>query len=265
LDFAKKYEFEKFDLKQPLWLEGGGRLRSHLQYSSYIMEYIEGYNSSMGQVWDSLKNKAGIKIYNYPLLSIIKLAWGKLLENKFENPNRLSLEIKDTYRLTPPQEKNQYREWYTQNAYSYEITLPFSQKDKMYDFMQQDILRFFSYNIRVEKRKTPCYVLIRTSNIDKLKSAGVYDKQRRSANDSIVLKNYPLNTFVNSLNNSYYQWPKPVIDETEYSGNVDLLLGCWYNEIEKIKIELLKYDLALVEEERWIDILVIRDKKEGSQ
>jgi len=150
------------------------------------------------------------------------------------------------------------------NAYCYRLSLPLAKKPELFSIMQQDILRFFNYDISIEKRKKLCWVLVRTSNVDKLKSAGFVKRKTNPALDSIILNHSTLDVFVASLNNMN-NLPMPFINETGYTGNVNLQLGAWYTEVDKLRSELHRYDLDLIQEEREIDMLVIRDKKEGSR
>jgi hypothetical protein len=259
MPFAAKYEFEKFDKTQPLWIEANNRLPGYLRYYSYLVNFVKGYSSIMGRISDSTKDQAGFRAYNQPLLTIIKAAWGKFPERTFENNNRVLLNVWDSSVFIQPADGNRYTEWATKNAYSYELRMPFAKKNELFTIMQQDILRFFDYDISIQKIKRACYILVRTSAEDKLKTKGAV-KTTPASKDSIVLLNLPLKNFVQGLNR---ELDKPCIDETGYTGNVDLRLGCWYTDINKLKKELHKYGLDLVEEERVIDILVIKDK-EGS-
>lgn len=259
MPFEKKYEFIKFNSNQPLWMEGNGRLQDHLQYYSYFMKYVSGYNDArMGRRYDSAKGTCGFIAYNYPLLSIIKAAWEHFPEQTFENNNRVALEVNDSSVFIQPGDPNRYKEWAVKNAYAYELNIPFAKKNELFTIMQQDILRLFDYDIKIEKRRRPCYILFLTSSEDKLKSKGISKRTPSLAKDSIIFKNMPLKIFLSGLNR---ESPKPFIDETNYDGNVDLLLGCSYSDIDKLKTELHKYDLDFVEEERMIEVLIITDKK----
>lgn len=260
LPFAKKYEFEKFDRTQPLWVELNNHLPDHLPYYSYLAKFVNGYTALMGRVTDSSKDLAGFKAYNQPLLTIIKAAWGKFPERTFDNNNRIMIDVRDSSVFKQPADGNRYRDWAIKNAYSYELRMPFAKKNELFTIMQQDILRFFDYDITIQKMSRPCYILVRTSAEDKLKTKGDV-KKMPSSKDSIVLLNLPLKNFVQGLNR---ELDKPCIDETGYTGNVDLRLGSWYTDVGKLKNELHKYGLDLVEQERVIDMLVIKNK-EGSR
>lgn len=265
MDFVTKSDLEDFDENQPLWLEGNGRLYNHLQYYSFIMKKISGFNGHrINRFADKSNSTVGFKAYNIPLLTLIKSAWGGYPYSIFSNNNRVALEISDPAPFTQPTEPNQYKAWEESNAFCYVLSLPDSRKEELYQIMQQDISRFFNYDIKIEKRKTACLVLVRTSAIDRIRSTGFANKTRSGGTDSIVRHNITVSDFVRSLNTMNPELTTPFIDGTNYTLNVDLKLGAWYTEIEKLRTELRKYDLDLVEEERTINILVIRDKKEGS-
>lgn len=265
LPFAVKLELENFDETKPLWLEGNGRLYNNLQYYSYIMKKITGYNgNSMHRFSNKEKDAAGFTAVNTSLLSLMKAAWEQYPLQTFENNNRVALEVKDSLPFTAPAEANAYSNWLENHAYCYELHLPYARKDDVFSVMQQDVERFFPYDIKIEKRKMPCLVLVRTSAEDKIRSKGYYERPSRSTNDSIVLNDRPMSEFILSLNNMNNRLKTPFIDETNYADKIDLFLGCWFTDLNKLKKELHQYDLDLIEAERIIDVLVIKDKKEGS-
>ncbi len=53
--------------------------------------------------------------------------------------------------------------------------------------------------------------------------------------------------------------PYPIIDETWYSGKVDIVLDANLTNIDDVNSALKKYDLQLAKSEREISVLVIRD------
>lgn len=53
----------------------------------------------------------------------------------------------------------------------------------------------------------------------------------------------------------------PIIDETGYKGNVDMIINAKLNDMSSLRKDLKRYNLDLIEGERVINMLVIRDKK----
>ncbi len=73
-----------------------------------------------------------------------------------------------------------------------------------------------------------------------------------------TLKNASLYKLVNNLN-ALSTVSLPIVDDTGITGNVDLTMGT-ISDVASIRKALSKYDLDLQEEEREIDMLIIRDK-----
>jgi thiol-disulfide isomerase/thioredoxin len=265
LPLVFKHELENFDDSQPLWLEGNGRLYSLLQSYSYIMKFVPGANNRMGRFYDSARNVAVLQFYNFSILSMIKLAFEKFPLQTFENNNRVVLDVRDSSMLFPPSDPNDLVEWALRNKYCYELSLPMSKADELYSVMQQDMMRYFNYDINIEKRKMPCLALVRTSNVDKIKAQGKPSNRRHLGRDSILLSYAPLSQFVHSLIRENESLKMPVIDETGYEGRINMVLGAYYNDIEKLRVELSRYDLDLVEKVCEVEMLVIRDKKKDTR
>jgi hypothetical protein len=143
------------------------------------------------------------------------------------------------------------------NLYSYEYIVPLSKSDSLYPLMLKNLGQFADYSATIEKRKVKCLVLKRTSTVDKLKTKGSEMTFLFS-----LPKTYVQNTSVYALVNSLNAIPSvslPIVDETGYTGNVDLKMGP-ISDAASIRKGLSKYDLDLVETERELDMLVIRDK-----
>ena len=144
------------------------------------------------------------------------------------------------------------------NLYSYEFIVPVADAQMLYPSMLDHLNNVANYATTIEKRKTKCWVLKRTSNIDKLASKGG-EVQYETLVSGIKMTNAPFFSFVNMLNNLPFL-TIPVTNITEYTGNIDIQLDKT-TDVTSLRNELAKYDLQLVEEEREIDMAIIRDKK----
>jgi thiol-disulfide isomerase/thioredoxin len=262
LDLSVKNELEDFDTSQPLWMEGGGRHSSLLQYYSLLMKRMEGYGgASVARKVDSAKGTVTIRCINQSILSLFKYAFGNFPEGRFDAQNRIILEGNNTVDLLPPPDKSLMQAWASRNLFCYELTVPLSQAGEFFSIMQQDMNRYFDFEAKIEMRKTRCLVLLRTSDADKLKTAGAKPWQY-SDKDSIFISNLDFRkSFVRSLMSMNAEIPTPVIDETGYRGKCDLSLGAGFTNLAALRRELKKYDLDIAEAERTIEILVIRNKK----
>lgn len=143
------------------------------------------------------------------------------------------------------------------NLYNYEYIVPLSKADSLYPLMLKNISEYADYSATIEKRKVRCLVLKRTSSIDKLRTKEGPTRFSFSMTETI-LKNASLYKLVNNLN-ALSTVSLPIVDDTGITGNVDLTMGT-ISDVASIRKALSKYDLDLQEEEREIDMLIIRDK-----
>jgi hypothetical protein len=104
-------------------------------------------------------------------------------------------------------------------------------------------------------------VLVRTSKVDKIKSSGI-ETDDSFSHVEVSMKNRPLKLLIGQLTLIFLQQsPLPIIDETDYPGMVDLVFNADMSDVESIRSALHAYDLDLVEKDREIEVLVIRDAK----
>ncbi len=143
------------------------------------------------------------------------------------------------------------------NLYSYEYIVPLSKADLLYPLMLKNLSEYADYKATIEKRRVRCIVLKRTSSIDKLTTKGGSTRFSFSMTGT-TLKNASIYKLVNNLN-AIPTVILPIVDDTGITGNVDLTMGA-ISDVPSIRRALSKYDLDLQEEEREIDMLIIRDK-----
>jgi thiol-disulfide isomerase/thioredoxin len=260
LSLSVKKELGDFDPEQPLWLEGNGRLKGLMRYYSFLMKKIDAGIGGYSRKIDSAKGTVTIKCINQSVLSLFRIAFGNFPMGKFDGSNRLLFEAGNPGELLGPVTNAAWEEWASQNVFCYELSLPLENADQWQPIMQQEMNRWFKYEALVEKRPVKCLVLVRTSENDKLRSAG--GKFQDLSNDnSIHITNLDFKqTFIRSLIGMNKEAALPIIDETGYEGKCDLSLEAGYKDMVKLKMELRKYDLDLIEAEKQIEMLVITEK-----
>ena len=128
--------------------------------------------------------------------------------------------------------------------------------------MLEDLNRYLPYRVSFEERTTPCLVLVRTSRKDKLATKGG-KKTITFPRSPSVLQNAPLGSMVNMINGNT-PIKLPIIDETGYEGNADVKIS-GVKDPETLRKELARYDLDLIETERPLLMMVIRDKEVQSR
>jgi thiol-disulfide isomerase/thioredoxin len=144
------------------------------------------------------------------------------------------------------------------NLYNYEFIIPEQKSDSLYNYMLEDLNRYSGYTVTLEKRPVKCFVLVRTSTKDKLATKGGEKRSTFPRNPSI-LRNVPLKNMVNMLNGEI-PIKELFIDETKYTGNVDLEVS-GVTDIATLRKELQKYNLDLIPEERQVLMMIIKDQR----
>jgi thiol-disulfide isomerase/thioredoxin len=200
---------------------------------------------------------------NLSIEQLFKLALGKL-QPAFVTGSKVILDIKDTstpnnYAFGYSTDEKLFNQWKWQHLVCYELLVPKSMQQDKFMIMQHDLESYFDLSGAMEKRKVKCFVLIRTSKEDKLRSTGG-DPAWEHNHFYMHIANQPLKAFLAALVLDM-QTQLPLIDETGYEGNVDLQLNANMSDINSINEALKKYDLQFIEAERPTDFIVLRQKR----
>ena len=169
---------------------------------------------------------------------------------------RMIIEVKEPEQLMPIEKADGSNDG--TNLYNYEFIIPEQKSDSLYNYMLEDLNRYSGYTVTLEKRPVKCFVLVRTSTKDKLATKGG-EKRSTFPRTPSILRNVPLKNMVNMLNGEI-PIKELFIDETRYTGNVDLEVS-GVTDIATLKKELQRYDLDLIPKERDVLMLVIKDQQ----
>ncbi len=191
--------------------------------------------------------------YNESIVELLKVEYMMTLSH-------VVLEVKDPskYRYLP--QYGPMETWLKKNGYCYELAQPsaFMGGDEIF---QQNLAADLGLKVSVEKRMVKCLILVRTSNIDKIKSTS--GPSHSGQNAGIVdgsIKNETLSTFREVMDFEGFQ--PPLVDETGYQGNVDMELNLnTYANLQDDRKALQRYDLDLKEGIREQEVLVIKEIK----
>lgn len=248
-----------YDRFQALLIHGNGDIGQQPLYHSLLIPYTPGLPAGCQYFKpDSIK---GMKIscWNEGPDLLFKLAYGKG-RSQF-NRNRTLISLKDTAHFTSHASGQGYLNWLGQgNGFCYELIVPPALADKAWSIMQEDMNRFFpQFKVSIQKRKVNCLVLVRTSNVDKLKTTGA-EHQAKFDFYSCVLHNATISEFIQPLDTYYLQnSPIPVMDKSGYSGKIDLEIQGKMFSTEEINKALKKYDLTFKTSQEEIEMLIIED------
>lgn len=148
------------------------------------------------------------------------------------------------------------------NIYCYDSWWKDTSRIKACAEMQNELDRFFNLSSTLEKRKMPCMVLRQKGTKKRfiISSAGLmqdayYDKDTLFL-DNVYLK-YPADAILNS---GMYAWaPFQFLDGTGFEGKVTMRLPKKFESIEQVNRFLKDFDLEVVVEDRWQDVIIIKD------
>jgi thiol-disulfide isomerase/thioredoxin len=256
----RKVQLEKYDATKPLFVNGNGGDGTGVLYRSVLT----GFNQALPARFevfkpDSLGN-IRLVVLNVPLKLLFLMAYGEGLSKQM-GLNRVQMNVKDTTRLNSALIGDAYDDWLRQgNGYCYELIVSKSMSKNMWVFMQQDLARFFDhYKARIIKKKVKCLALVRTSNLDKLKSKGGPSGNRFEV-FGCTIRNKPISVLYSRLNAYYLQkLPMPLVDLTNYAGPVDLDIRANLSKVTELNTALATYDLALKETVSETNFLEITD------
>ncbi len=119
---------------------------------------------------------------------------------------------------------------------------------------------FTQYEVHVEKRKTRCLVLTRTTETDKLKTRGSQPFVQFDP-FGCEIRNAYLGELIGRLDAFYLQnSPYPVVDGTGYHAPVDLAIKANLSDVADLNKALAAYGLRLAEKDQETDLLIIKDR-----
>jgi thiol-disulfide isomerase/thioredoxin len=191
-------------------------------------------------------------------------------QDSFDYNNRYVLNVKNPYKYMYFG-KGEINQWRDENTYRFTFKVPISKSNQLFDFMKSDIERIFDVSCSLEKRNVECLALIRTSKIDKIRSNGgssffgykdldkydgVYDRDDK---DEFIVRNISAETLAKDIQWLYPNSEYPIVDASNYHGNIDIILNGQVRDLVNLKRQLARYDLDLVLMKRTLDMIVISE------
>ncbi|MEJ7780659.1 MAG: redoxin family protein [Daejeonella sp.] len=243
------------DTKKPLFLSDEVPTSGLVQYSIFLKGKIDGLGSGNLYRHDG-EFLFGRAMTNTTLLGMFKSMATALL--KGYNQKLLLLEVANPAALKPESGLASSASWLKENLYTLEAIVPVSQSEKLYPFMLEQLNQFSGYTGKIASRKIPSLVLLIPEGKSPVISRGGQSRSISFLSGEFHMLNRPVSSLVNSLNN-IESIDLPVIDETGFAGNTDIILSGSAN-IPKLRRELQSQGFDLVEAEREILVFVIRDQ-----
>lgn len=243
------------DTSRPLYSEEYLPENKLQRYSVLLKGMLEGTGSTRVV---RTKNDAnvGITITNTPIQSIFEYCFRAIDENYF--PGRLKLLVADSGKLAPEKSRMEIMDWYNSNAYSFDLTLHEDKAANLYKEMLNELNHSSPYEGFVNLKKQSCFVLVPFGKENKW-SYKSGDYKSVIEKDSTVLTKVPMRFLIAALNTKL-SMGLPVLDETDYKGNIQITFTGKINSLDELRHELKKYGLNLKKTRRVFNEFIIRDK-----
>lgn len=197
---------------------------------------------------------------NISILGLYSIVIRELYPKFSLTPKTTVLNVREPSVVAEPPELSDTAKWAwaKANACTYQLLIPALHKQRFYNWVLEDLNRVSGFRARLEKRKVTCFVLKATGSLNAIRTKGG-EPESALYNDSFpVLLNSPFTHLVYYLND-VEALTFPVIDETHFNGNVDLIFRAPFNEADRIQAELRRYNLQLVKAKRTIDVMVLSE------
>lgn len=243
-----------FDYSKPVFKLQNEQLKnkSRLLRFSAVSGYREGIQPVAGSFGLNF-NAYRDSVSGIQLISFYNSSIADILAHGMVRHNMIYLEVKDPSKYMYDPQYGDKESWVRKNSKCYELALPIG-VIKSVKLLDAFLSHEFGVTFGMGKRMVKTLVLVRTSTIDKLKSAGKgegrYDMNGHFNNVPIDRLNHPLAEAGLPL----------MVDETGYKDPVDLDLNisAW-TDLPTLRMELQRYDLDLKEEMREVEVFVITE------
>lgn len=243
----------------------------NLEQYSYLSHWIPGI-----RLLNSAKKGYIQRTYNCAsVVDLYRAAYNNsyaTLDTVFSRPGKVVLEIKDSIKYVRPKNGVGLTNWLENHSYNYQLLLPQSKAREIFKIMQTDLERYFGLGASVEKRNVSSLVLVRTSEINKLRSKGAETKKNFTWADERTTKFGAIRGFINQdfavfkkefRNYIEFISGKPFVDATGFNEKIDISFSgpvLDSLDLSLVRKELRKYDLDLVEMNWPMDVLVLKEK-----
>ncbi|MFC0773401.1 TlpA family protein disulfide reductase [Terrimonas alba] len=244
-------------------------LSDNIMFHSLLTRWIPGISVGNATYVNNETNYPyRIKRSNSSILSLFIDAFSEGGRYNFQSRNAIQLRNVPLEIVDYPADIYLFDDWKKEYCYNYDLQVPPKDTEKIYRYMQQDLIRYFDINAAVITNKIDCWVIARTSKKDKIRSKGQaskYNHQGIHRDSLFYYHNMPMTSFIGGLQDLlvYREIPFPLVDETGYTGNVDIGLSLYTDKnmtLEALRKDLKKYDLAIIQRKIAIPTLVLQKR-----
>jgi hypothetical protein len=262
-------KLKNYDPARPLIEDATNRLKFYTTAYSIFTKGLHNIVNLYGIQILRDKNSGApysIKVINATPLTLYQIAFNRKLYgidlNMFQltKNNRIMLDSERAASLIMPKEIDRLDSWKDSSLFCYELSLPIEKSNQIFQWMQQDLLRFFDLDVSIQKRRLPCLIL---TNAGSLKN-GISERQNSSIalhnqnEDLHYTKRKKMAKTIESLIYLTQTFNLPFVDQTNANTDLSIPLPLKVNSIDELNQLLKNYGLLLVRENREIDFLIIK-------
>jgi thiol-disulfide isomerase/thioredoxin len=243
------------DARKPIFSNEDLPVSGLLNYAVFVKGWFDGLPSG-----DRIRERNGIicgrAMTNTSLLDMYaNIAKG--IEPSFTNRQVTILTNDSADLLAPAPSSDQREAWYKEHAYTLDLIVPVEDAHRLFQRMLEVLNHYSGYKGTFEKRKMKCWVLVKNGTGNKFKTKGGRAENSLWNKDQPLLRNGNIAMLVNYLN-STPAVKQYVVNETGYTGNIDLEIEGGFSDMHAIQQNLSKKALMLQQAERVIRVFVIR-------
>lgn len=261
------YTYQEVDIVEKMMLNDS--IRGLIGYSM-LAGYNKKYPPSSATDYIGIYAERRIRTWNLPLSTMMRLAYGKIGKEVWEQElvpvPRLFFNIRDTVILrkltvnfTQPPDT-------TADMYCYDLILAEKSRRMLLERMKEDLYRYFGVSGKIVKKKVLCYVLslndssgLRTKGGDAYVKGNMYYLDLKNADFSLLTDH--IRAYNEGSKTTPYSGLESaiIVDETNFTAKIDINITARMNDIPALKLALYKYGIKLQEGERLIDVLLLED------
>lgn len=261
------YTYQEVDIVEKMMLNDS--IRGLIGYSM-LTGYNKKYPPSSATDYIGIYAERRIRTWNLPLSTMMRLAYGKMGKEVWEQElvpvPRVFFNVRDTailHKLTvnftqPPDT--------TADMYCYDLIIAEKNRRLLLESMKEDLYRYFGVSGKIVRKKVSCYVLslndssrLRTKGGDTYVKGNMYYLKLQNADFSLLTDH--IRAYNEGSKTTPYRGLESaiIVDETNFTAKIDINITARMNDIPALKLVLSKYGLEMQEGERLIDVLLLED------
>jgi hypothetical protein len=262
------YSYEEADIAEKMMLNDSIRgLIGHSMLSGYNRKFPP----SSATDYNGIYAERRIRIWNLPLGTMMRLAYGKMGKEIWEQElvpvPRVFFNVRATGILHKLTVEFKQAPDTTADMYCYDLIIAEKGRKLLMERMREDLHRYFGVSGSFVKRKVKCYILS-LADSSRLGTKGgapyvrgnMYYLKLQNADFSLLTDH--IRTYNEGSKTKPYSGLESaiIVDETNFTSRIDISIAARMNDMPSLTRELSKYGLALLEGERFVDVLLIEDR-----